>query len=99
MKVRFVLPVTIRKHFSLRQTKEDINCGLFRMHVTHYRISLIIFTSDLVIRYTDKLSVTDGYKLCSSCSRFNFIFTMKEISLLLFLMIIKPILLRHLINL
>ena len=57
LKVRFILPVTIRKHFSLLQTIEDINVGLVRMYVMPYRISWIIFTSDLVISYTDKLLV------------------------------------------
>ena len=57
MKVRFILPVTIRKRFSLLQTIEDINVGLVRMYVTPYRMFLIIFTADLVISYTDKLLV------------------------------------------
>ena len=50
-----ILRVTIRKHFSLLQTIEDINFGLVRMSVTPYRICWRIFTSDLVISYTDKL--------------------------------------------
>ena len=45
------------KSFSLLQTIEDINFGVVRMYVTPYRISWIIFTSDLVISYTDKLLV------------------------------------------
>ena len=57
MKVRFILPVTIRKRFSLIQTIEDINWGLVRMYVMPYRIFWIIFTSDLVISYTYKLLV------------------------------------------
>ena len=57
MKVRFILPVMIRKRFRLLQTIENINFGLVRMYVTPYRISWIIFTSDLVISYTDKLLV------------------------------------------
>ena len=57
MKVRFILPVTIRKSFSLLQTIEDINFGLVRMYVAPYRISYIIFTSGLVISNTDKLLV------------------------------------------
>ena len=57
MKVRFILPVTIRKGVSLLHIIEDINLGLVRMYVTPYRISWIIFTSDLVISYTDKLLV------------------------------------------
>ena len=43
--------------FLLLQRIEDINFGLVRKHVTHYRIFWIIFTSDLVISYTDKLLV------------------------------------------
>ena len=35
----------------------DIHFGLVRMYVTPYRIFWIIFTSDLVISYTDKLFV------------------------------------------
>ena len=57
MKVHFILPVTIGKRFSLLQTIEDIYFGLVRMYVTHYRIFWIIFTSDLVISYKDKLLV------------------------------------------
>ena len=57
IKVRFILPVTIRKRFSPLQTIEDINVGLVRTYVTPYRISWMIFTSDLVISYTDKLLV------------------------------------------
>ena len=56
--------------FSLLQTINDINFGLVRMYVTPYRTFWIIFTSDLVISYTDKVLVFRwGYKLCSSCSR------------------------------
>ena len=43
--------------FSLLQTIEGIDFGLVNMYVTPYRIFWIIFTSDLVIRYTDKLFV------------------------------------------
>ena len=57
MKVRVILPVTIRKRFSLLQTIEGRNFGLVRMYVTPYRIFWKIFTSDLVISYTDKLLV------------------------------------------
>ena len=57
MKVRVILPVTIRKRFSLLQTIEGINFGLVRMYVTPYHIFWKIFTSDLVISYTDKLLV------------------------------------------
>ena len=68
MKVRVILPVAIRKRFSLLRTIEGINFGLVRMYVTPYSFFWKIFTSDLVISYSD-----DGYKLCSSCSRFVFI--------------------------
>ena len=57
MKVRFIVPVTIGKRFVLLQTIEDINFDLVRIYVTPYRISWVIFTSDLVISYTDKLLV------------------------------------------
>ena len=53
MKVHFILLATI----GLLQTIEDIHFGLVRMYVTHYRIFWIIFTSDLVISYTDNLLV------------------------------------------
>ena len=62
-KVRFILPVTIRKRvfFFLQtiegMTIEGINIGLVRMYVTPYRISWIIFTLDLVIGYIDNLLV------------------------------------------
>ena len=55
--VRFILPVTMRKRFSLLQTIVGINFGLVRIYVTPYRIFLIIFPSDLVISYTDELLV------------------------------------------
>ena len=55
MKIRFILLVTIRKLFALLQTIDDINFGLVRMYVTPYLIVWIIFTSDLVISYIDKL--------------------------------------------
>ena len=57
MNVRFILPATIRKHFPLLQTIAGINFGLARMYMTPYRIFWIIFTSELVISYTDKLLV------------------------------------------
>ena len=57
MKERVILPVTIRKRFSLLRTIEGINFGLVRMYVTPYRFFWKIFTSDLVISYTDKLLV------------------------------------------
>ena len=57
MKVRVILPVTIKKRFSLLRTIEGINFGLVRMYVTPYRTFWKIFTSDLVISYTDKLLV------------------------------------------
>ena len=72
MKVRFILPVKI-KRFSLLQTIENINFGLVRMYVMPYRFSWVIFTSDLVISYTDNCWYSDVYKLCSSCSQFVFI--------------------------
>ena len=57
LKVHFILPVTIRKCFSLLQTIKDINFGLVRMYVTSYLTFRIIFTSNLVRRYSDKLLV------------------------------------------
>ena len=52
------------------QCTKTINFGLVRMYVTPYCIFWIIFTSNLVISYTDKVGYSDCYKLCSSCSRF-----------------------------
>ena len=49
IKVRFILPVTIRKRFSLLQTIKGINFGLVKMYMMPYRIFWILFTSDLVI--------------------------------------------------
>ena len=48
MKIHFILPLTIRKRFSVVQTIDDIN---------FYRIFGIIFKSDLVISYTETLLV------------------------------------------
>ena len=61
MKVRFILPLTIRKRFSLLQTVEGINVGFVRMYeyVTPYRIFWIIFTSGLVYFIFSKLSYAD----------------------------------------
>ena len=42
MKAHFIVPVTIRKRFSLLHTIEDINFGLVRMYVTPYRIFWIL---------------------------------------------------------
>ena len=44
MKIRFILPVTLRKHFSLILVHiiEVINFGLVRMYVTPHRISWIL---------------------------------------------------------
>ena len=60
MTVPFILHVTIRKRFTLLPTIEGINGGLFRMFATPCSIFWIIFTSDLVISYTDKLFVLLG---------------------------------------
>ena len=65
MKVRFNLPVTIRKRFSLLETIGDIHFGLVRMYVTPYRIFWKIFTSDLVKSYTDKLLV---FPMSTNCA-------------------------------
>ena len=46
MKVRVILPVTIRKLFSLLRTIEGINFDLVRMYETPYRFFWKIFTSD-----------------------------------------------------
>ena len=80
MKVRFILPVTIRKRFSLLQTIEDIDFGLVRMYVTPYSISCIIFTSDLVISYIDKLLVFRWVQSVLLLKPICFYFAMKEIS-------------------
>ena len=44
--MRFILPLTIKRGFSLLQTIEGINFGLVGMYVTHYRFFWIIFTLD-----------------------------------------------------
>ena len=80
MKVHFILPVTIRKRFSLLQTIEDIHFGFVRMYVAHYRIFWIIFTSDLVISYTDKLLVFRWVQVVLLLYPICFYFVMKEIS-------------------
>ena len=83
MSVRFILPVTIRKRFSLLQAIEDINVEIVRMLMMHYRTFWILFTSDLVISYTYKLLVFRWVQIVLIC----FYFAMKEISSLLFLVI------------
>ena len=60
MTVHVILPVTIRKRFSLLQTIEGINFGIVRMYVTPYRISWIIITSDLVIIYRQIVGIPMG---------------------------------------
>ena len=60
MKVRVILPVTIRKRFSLLRTIEGINFGLVRMYVTPYRFFWKIFTSDLVISYRQIVGIPMG---------------------------------------
>ena len=99
MGVRFILPVTIRMRFSLLQTIEGINFGLVKIYVTPYRIFWILFTSDLVITYTDKIVGFPIGKHCASLVAdlfFLFCYERFFMTSLLFLMIIKPILLRHL---
>ena len=58
-KVHSILPVTIRKCFSYLQNIEGINFGCVSMLLVCDALSflLIIFSSDLVIRYTDKLLI------------------------------------------
>ena len=46
-----------RKAFFTSTDHRGLHFGLVRMYVTHYRIFWIIFTSNLVISYTDKLMV------------------------------------------
>ena len=48
----FILPVTIRKRFSLLQTTEGINFRLVRMYVCD---SLIVFLDNIYIRFGNKL--------------------------------------------
>ena len=66
MKVRFILPETIRSRFSFQQTIEGINFGLVRMYVTHYRISWIIFTLDIVPTKLYKRTV--GIPMGTNCA-------------------------------
>ena len=65
-KVSFILPVTIRRHFSLLQTIEGMNVGLVRMCVALYYISWIIFTLDLVLSLIYKQIV--GIPMCTNCA-------------------------------
>ena len=46
-----------KKAFFTSTDHRGYKFGLVRMYVAHYRISWIIFISDLVISYTDKLLV------------------------------------------
>ena len=78
--VCFILPEIIRKRFSLIQTIEGINVCLVRMYETHYRIIWIIFTSDLVINYTDKLLVFQLVQIVLLLLPMCFYFAVKEIS-------------------
>ena len=82
MKVRVIFPVTIRTRFSLQnlQTIEGINFGLVRMYETPYRIFWKIYTSDLVISYTDKLLVFRWVQIVLLLLPICFYFAMKEIS-------------------
>ena len=57
MKVHCILPVTIRKRFFTSTDHRGFKFGLVRMYVTPCRIFWIIFTSDLIIGYTDELLV------------------------------------------
>ena len=51
MKVHFILPLPIRKRFSLLQTIEDINFGLIRMYVTP-KLSYLL--DNIYIRFGNK---------------------------------------------
>ena len=74
------MKVTIRKRFSLLQTINDINFGLVGMYVMPYRTFWIIFTSDLVISYTDILLVFRWVQIVLLLYPICFYFAMKEIS-------------------
>ena len=78
MKVRVILPVTIRKRFSLLRTIEGINFGLVRMYETPYRFFREIFTSDLVISYTDKLLVFRWVQIVLLLQPICFYFAMRD---------------------
>ena len=80
MKVRFILPVTIRTRFSLLETIEDINFGFVRMYMTPYRISWIIFTSDLILSDTDKLLVFRLVQILLLLKTICFYVAMEDIS-------------------
>ena len=66
------------------------------MYVRPYRNSWIIFTLDLVVSSTEKIVGIPMGINCDPLVADLFLFAMKEISWFLFLMIIKPVLLRHL---
>ena len=90
-----------RRRSSLLQTREGINFSLFRMYVTPYRISWVIFTQ-LIQNTNCALLVADSFFVVCLfyglfvvfCCFFVVVifFAIKEIPLLLF----QPIILRHL---
>ena len=64
MKVHFILPVTIRKRFTLLQTIEGINFGLVRMYVTPYHL-----LDDIYIGFGNKFyRQTAGIPIDANCS-------------------------------
>ena len=91
MKVTFILPVAIRKRFSLLQTIKVIIFGLVRMYVTPYRTFWIIFKLNLVISYTDKLLVFRWVLNWAPLVADLFLFCYEIDFMILFLVIIKPI--------
>ena len=87
----YTLLVKIRTRFLLLQTIiEDITFGLVRMYVMHYRFSWTIFILDLVLSYIEKLLAFRKVQIVLLLLLICFYFAMKEISLKIFLMIIRP---------
>ena len=93
-KKHFILPVTIRQGCSLLQTIDNINFGLDIMYLTPYRILLdnmyIRFGTTL---YRQIVGIPMG-TTCASHVAVLFLFCY-EIDENLFMVIIKPIFLKH----
>ena len=77
MTMPFILPVMIRKRFSLLQTIEDIHFGLVRMYVNLLdNIYMIIFGNNV---YRQIVGIPMG-KNCAGPVANLFFFALKEIS-------------------
>ena len=97
MKVHFILPVTTRKRFSQSTDHRVYKLWSCRnvCHALSYLLDIIYIRPGNKL-YRQIVCILMGTNCAPLLKPICYNFAMKELSLLLFLVIIKPILLRHL---